>query len=71
VDPDALAADIEGIRRLKARYFRLMDTKQWDEWAELFVDEARLRYGPGHCRAWRESAGRSFAGARESEPPRQ
>jgi 3-phenylpropionate/cinnamic acid dioxygenase small subunit len=46
VDPDALAADIEGIRRLKARYFRLMDTKQWDEWAELFVDEARLRYGP-------------------------
>ena len=22
--------DIEAIKRLKARYFRLMDTKQWD-----------------------------------------
>ena len=23
--------DIEQIKQLKARYFRLMDTKQWDE----------------------------------------
>lgn len=25
-------ADIDAIKQLNARYFRLMDTKQWDEW---------------------------------------
>lgn len=29
--------DIEQIKQLKARYFRLMDTKRWDEWGELFT----------------------------------
>jgi hypothetical protein len=33
-------ADIEAIKRLKARYFRLMDTKQWDEWALVFTADA-------------------------------
>ncbi|MBW2419984.1 MAG: nuclear transport factor 2 family protein [Deltaproteobacteria bacterium] len=32
-------AEIEGIKRLKARYFRLLDTKQWDAWRELFTDD--------------------------------
>jgi len=31
--------DIESIKQLKARYFRLMDTKQWDSWAEVFTDD--------------------------------
>jgi len=31
--------EIEAIKRLKARYFRLMDTKQWDAFAELFTDD--------------------------------
>lgn len=30
-------ADIEAIKQLKARYFRLMDTKQWDDWARVFT----------------------------------
>ena len=30
--------DIEAIRRLKARYFRTMDTKQWDEMRLVFTD---------------------------------
>ena len=30
--PDDLV-EIEQIRQLKARYFRLMDQKKWDEWA--------------------------------------
>ncbi len=30
-------ADIESIRRLKARYFRLLDQKRWDEWRDVFV----------------------------------
>jgi hypothetical protein len=28
---------IEEIKQLKARYFRLMDTKKWDEWADVFT----------------------------------
>jgi hypothetical protein len=35
-------ADLESIRQLKARYFRYVDTKQWDRWAELFTEDAIL-----------------------------
>jgi ribonucleotide monophosphatase NagD (HAD superfamily) len=31
---------IEAIRNLKARYFRLQDNKQWDEYRELFLDDS-------------------------------
>lgn len=31
---------IEAIKRLKARYFRYLDTKQWDKFAELFTEDA-------------------------------
>jgi hypothetical protein len=27
--------DVESIKQLKARYFRLMDTKDWDAFEEL------------------------------------
>ncbi len=30
------------IQRLKARYFRLMDTKQWNAFRELFTDDCRF-----------------------------
>src|ERR1700712_1673737 len=33
------AADIEAIKGLKARYFRLMDTKDWDALAEVFTSD--------------------------------
>ena len=36
---------VEEIKELKARYFRLMDTKHWDEWADLFTED---------CVAWVE-----------------
>jgi len=39
--------DIEQIRNLKARYFRFLDTKQWDAFGALFTDDASLRFGPG------------------------
>jgi hypothetical protein len=29
--------DIEAIKQLKARYFRLMDLKQWDDWGLVFT----------------------------------
>ena len=31
---------IEAVSGLKARYFRLMDLKQWDDWEALYIDEA-------------------------------
>ena len=31
--------DIEQIKQLKARYFRLMDTKDWAAWKDLFTDD--------------------------------
>ena len=31
--------EIEQIKQLKARYFRLMDQKRWDEFAELFTED--------------------------------
>jgi hypothetical protein len=32
--------DIEQIKQLKARYFRLLDTKQWDDWGAVFSVDA-------------------------------
>jgi hypothetical protein len=34
--------DLEAIRQLKARYFRFVDTKQWERWGELFTQDAVL-----------------------------
>lgn len=31
--------DIEAIKQLKARYFRLMDLKEWDEWGMVFATD--------------------------------
>lgn len=31
--------DIEAIKQLKARYFRLMDTKDWDGFRQVFADD--------------------------------
>ena len=39
MSPEDLAA-IEEIRQLKARYFRCMDTKAWDAFADLFTADA-------------------------------
>ena len=37
-------ADIEEIKTLKARYFRLLDAKNWSEWANVFVDDLEFVY---------------------------
>ena len=34
--------DIEQIRQLKARYFRMMDTKNWDGLAHVFTDDVEI-----------------------------
>ena len=38
--------DIEAIKQLKARYFRLMDTKQWDAWTDVFTEDATVTASP-------------------------
>ena len=39
LDPTQVLLDAEAIKRLKARYFRLMDEKRWEEWAEVFAED--------------------------------
>jgi hypothetical protein len=41
-DVDAVGDDIEEIRRLKARYFRLMDQKRWAEWVDVFTEDVHI-----------------------------
>ena len=36
--------DLEDIRQLKSRYFRLMDTQQWDTWQHCFTDDISAFY---------------------------
>ena len=38
--------EIEQIKQLKARYFRLMDQKRWDEFAELFTEDCAQSWQP-------------------------
>ena len=34
-----ILADIEAIKQLKARYCRLLDSKDWEAWRDLFTDD--------------------------------
>jgi len=34
--------EIERIKQLKARYFRYMDEKRWQDWGEVFTSDATL-----------------------------
>jgi hypothetical protein len=36
--------DIEAIKRVKARYFRFIDEKSFDEYIKLFTDDAVLKF---------------------------
>lgn len=38
--------EVEAIKQLKARYFRLMDTKQWEAFGEVFTEDATLQATP-------------------------
>jgi hypothetical protein len=43
---------VEAIKRLKARYFRLLDTKQWHEWRLQFCDDCIYE---GTSTAWADA----------------
>ena len=36
------STDLDQIHQLKARYFRLMDTKDWDGLREVFTSDVRI-----------------------------
>jgi hypothetical protein len=46
--------EIDAIKQLKARYFRLLDTKQWEAWRSVFADDCRF-----------EGTSRAYAGPDE------
>lgn len=41
-DPTPDLLEIEAIKQLKARYFRLMDTKDWEALAEVFTPDVEV-----------------------------
>ena len=43
MDPVERLVAIEEIKRLKVRYVRLCDSKQWDAWADVFTDDCEFR----------------------------
>ena len=43
-DPLQLLLDLEEIKKLKHRYFRLLDAKNWDEFADLFTEDLEFFY---------------------------
>jgi hypothetical protein len=45
-DPLERLIDIEAIKQLKARYFRLIDTQKWDELEQVFIEDASFSF-PG------------------------
>jgi uncharacterized protein (TIGR02246 family) len=59
-------ADIEAIKQLKARYFRLMDQKRWDEWAMVFAQDAHMVVPEGNVdERGRDAVVRSVSGVLE------
>ena len=37
-----MSDDVEAIKQLKARYFRLIDTKDWDDLPAVFADDVEI-----------------------------
>jgi SnoaL-like domain len=54
--------DLEEIRDLKARYFRLVDEQDWEAWRGLFTDDLKFDFGDGN---WLEGGDAFVAAVRE------
>lgn len=58
---------IEEVKKLKARYFRCVDSKQWEEFSTLFTDDLEVDFaestsGPRNREEFVASAARHFEG---------
>ena len=43
-DPLQRLIEIEAIKQLKARYWRLLDTQEWDEWQLCFTEDCKFSW---------------------------
>lgn len=59
--------DYEAIRRLIALYAQLLDSKRFDEWADLFALDARFRVW-GQCHEGRALIQRQICGMQPDSP---
>ena len=64
-DPLQRLIEIEAIKQLKARYYRLIDTQQWDELERIFVEDASFSF-PGDAAGERQGAATLVGYARNS-----
>jgi hypothetical protein len=39
--------DVEAIKQLKARYFRLLDVQAWDDWGDVFTEDCHFDLAEG------------------------
>lgn len=45
-DSSCMFMVFEEIKQLKARYFRFLDTQEWDALSDVFTEDAVLQWGP-------------------------
>ena len=45
--------DVEEIKKLKARYFRCLDSKDWDGYRNVFTDDVVVDLSPSGGEVWR------------------
>ena len=38
---------LEEIKQLRAKYWRTLDTKQWEDWGSVFTEDCTLKYDSG------------------------
>ncbi len=44
LEPLQYLMNVDAIKSLKARYFRCLDTKDWDGWLDVFTDDVVLSF---------------------------
>ncbi|BBZ36388.1 nuclear transport factor 2 family protein [Mycolicibacterium confluentis] len=57
--------EIEAVRQLKARYFRHLDTKDWEAWRDLFADDVVGTFDNAVATEGADAAGQTWVGVDE------
>jgi hypothetical protein len=57
--------EIEALRQLKARYFRYLDTKDWDAWREVFADDVEGTFDNAVATGGGDPMSQTWSGADE------
>jgi len=59
--------ELEALKTLKARYFRYIDTKQWESWLALFTEDATLAWDSAVTTRGGDGRTASFSGIKAIE----